>query len=584
MLSQRLTRSASRGFRYFSQLPADAALALHAGKDRLVVFDTTLRDGEQSPGATLNTKEKLQIARQLVRLGVDVCEAGFPIASPGDFEAVELIAKEVGPDFNPQERKHPMVICGLARATKKDIETAYNALRHAPAFRLHTFLATSDIHLEYKLKISREECIKRSVEAVLFGASLGFKDIEFSAEDAGRSDPGFMAEVFTEVIKAGANTINVPDTVGFSTPLEYGALIKHLIEHTKDAHKVVWSTHCHNDLGLAVANSLAGMQNGARQIECTINGIGERAGNTSLEEVVMALQTRHSFYPCYTNINSTQIIRTSKMVSGYTGMMVQPNKAIVGANAFAHEAGIHQDGMLKHSATYEIMSPESVGLSKTNLVLGKHSGKHAFKARLDTLGYHELTKSLTLVSDLFDRFKILADQKKTITDADLDALVADEVSKPEEIWKLKSCAVFTGTEARSTATVALIDIFGKTHQDAALGDGPIEAIYKAINRITGLTLGLTDLQIKAVTEGQDALGVVSVRVRDLSAPETDDETYGGHSTDVDTMKASGKAFVSAINQLLSRRAAAKPALKIEVPGRLFQHPKEQKQTSSLVMP
>jgi len=555
-------------------------LSTDAPKDKLVMFDTTLRDGEQSPGATLNTKEKLVIARQLVRLGVDVCEAGFPIASPGDFEAVSLIAKEVG-NWLPEGREDYMTICGLSRATEGDIERAFEALHHAPNHRIHTFLATSDIHLQYKLKITREECIKRSVAAVEFARSLGVKDVEFSAEDAGRSDPNFMCEVFAEVIKAGASTINVPDTVGFQTPDEYGALIKFLIEHTEGSEKAIWSTHCHNDLGLAVANSLAGVKNGARQVEATINGIGERAGNTSLEEIVMTLQTRPLMYPVFTNINSTQIMRTSKMVSNYTGMSVQPNKAIVGKNAFAHEAGIHQDGVLKHAATYEIMKPESVGVT-SNLVLGKHSGKHAFKARLQDLGYGEITNDVDAIADLFKRFKILADAKKTISDMDLDALVADEMSKPENIWTLDTAHVFSGTGASATATIALTGPDGEMVKDAALGEGPIEAVYKAISRVTGLNIELTDLQIKAVTEGKDSQAVVSVRIKDLDAPNED--ACAGHSTGVDTVYACAEAFVNAINKMLTVRKTEQR--QVEVPGRIVSHPRDMTYdpTHSLVMP
>ncbi|HHI68528.1 MAG TPA: 2-isopropylmalate synthase, partial [Planctomycetes bacterium] len=359
-------------------------------KERLIVFDTTLRDGEQSPGATLNLEEKLEIARQLSRLGVDVCEAGFPIASPGDFEAVQRVAREVGPLVENRKSGEPMTIAGLARARREDIQRAYDAVSPAPRHRIHTFLATSDIHLKHKLRIDREECVRRVKEAVSFARSL-CDDVEFSPEDAGRSDREFLTVVLGEAIAAGATTLNIPDTVGYTTPEEYGALIAYLIANTPGAEKVTWSTHCHNDLGLATANTLAGVRNGARQVEVTINGIGERAGNTSLEEVVMAVATRPGEFQVVTGIDTTQITRTSRMVSAYTGIPVQPNKAVVGANAFAHEAGIHQDGMLKHHSTYEIMRPETVGLASSALVLGKHSGRHAFKVRLEELGYGDLS-------------------------------------------------------------------------------------------------------------------------------------------------------------------------------------------------
>eukprot|EP01137_Pigoraptor_chileana_P015169 Opistho-2@70778 len=370
-------------------------------KELLVVFDTTLRDGEQSPGVTLTGNEKVEIARQLSRLGVTVCEAGFPIASEGDFDAVRRIATEVGPLTDGRASAKPMVICGLARAKKEDIDRAYDAVRHAPLHRIHTFLATSDIHLKHKLKISREQCVTQVKWAVSYARGL-CPDIEFSPEDAGRSDRDFLVTVLGAAIEAGATTLNIPDTVGYNTPEEYGEIIRYLVENTAGANKVVWSTHCHNDLGLATANTLAGVRNGARQVEVTINGIGERAGNTSLEEIVMAIHTHAKDFPVHTEIDTTQIMRTSRMVSAYTGMVVQPNKAIVGANAFAHESGIHQDGMLKHQETYEIIRPETVGL-KSNLVLGKHSGRHAFRSRLIELGYDNLSNEA--VDRAFASFK-----------------------------------------------------------------------------------------------------------------------------------------------------------------------------------
>lgn len=387
--------------------------------DYVRIFDTTLRDGEQSPGATLTASEKLEIASALARLGVDVMEAGFPAASPGDLEAVSTIAREVGQ--RSTEGHEPPIICGLARTTKSDIDQAWEAVRHAAKPRIHTFLATSEIHMKYKLKMEPKDVMKRAEEMVSYARSL-CADVEFSPEDAGRSDPAFLYEVLALVIRAGATTLNIPDTVGYTVPEEYGALISGIIKNTKGIDNCIVSVHCHNDLGLATANSLAGIRAGARQAEVTINGIGERAGNTALEEVVMALNTRRPLYNLRTGIDTTQIARVSKMVSDCTGIVVQPNKAIVGANAFAHEAGIHQDGMLKNATTYEIMRPESVGVTKTNLVLGKHSGRHAFKARLEELGHVLAEQELDAA---FSRFKTLADKKKQIIDADLVSLLKD---------------------------------------------------------------------------------------------------------------------------------------------------------------
>ncbi len=531
-----------------------------AQKDTLIIFDTTLRDGEQSPGATLNIDEKLEIARQLSRLGVDVCEAGFPIASPGDFEAVRRIAEEVGPLTEGRKSGQPMTIAGLARARKEDIQRAYDAVKAAPRHRIHTFLATSDIHLKHKLKIDREECVKQVIEAVSFAKTL-CDDIEFSPEDAGRSDPKFLTVVLGEAIKAGATTINIPDTVGYTTPEEFGGLIGYLIENTPGAENAIWSTHCHNDLGLATSNTLAGVANGARQVEVTINGIGERAGNTSLEEVVMAIATRPQQFPVTTNIDTTQITRASRMVSAYTGIPVQPNKAIVGANAFAHEAGIHQDGMLKHHSTYEIMRPETVGLAASSLVLGKHSGRHAFKVRLEELGYGDLTKEE--LNQAFDRFKRIADKKKVVTDADLEAIITDEIYQPPEFWKLQYVHVTCGDHTRSTATVSLIDPNGAELEDAAIGTGPVDAVYKAINRIVGEPNTLTEFVVKAVTEGIDSLGEVTIRIQpenggtsNRTNPQTGRQqtrTFSGHGASTDIVVASARAYMSALNKMLAAR-------------------------------
>ncbi len=528
--------------------------------DTVVVFDTTLRDGEQSPGATLNVEEKLEIARQLSRLGVDICEAGFPIASPGDFEAVRRIAEEVGPLTDGRKSGQPMTIAGLARANKEDIQRAYDAVKVAPRHRIHTFLATSDIHLKHKLKMDREECVEQVITAVSYARSL-CDDVEFSPEDAGRSDPDFLVQVLAEAIKAGATTLNIPDTVGYTTPEEFGWLIKYLRENTPGADKVVWSVHCHNDLGLATANTLAGVQNGARQVEVTINGIGERAGNTSLEEVVMAIQTRPQNFSVQTNIDTTQITKTSRMVSAYTGMVVQPNKAIVGANAFAHEAGIHQDGMLKNQQTYEIMRPETVGLNASKLVLGKHSGRHAFRTRIEELGYGDLDKEE--LDAAFKRFKRLADKKKVVTDADIQAIIADEVFQPPEIWKLEHIQISCGDHSIPTASVCLVGPDGEEHRDAALGTGPVDACYQAINRIIGVRNRLMEFTINAVTEGLDAQAEATIRIQ----PENGEREYGlnpqtsqafvrsfsGHGASTDIVVASARAYLSALNKMLAAR-------------------------------
>ncbi|MBK6325317.1 MAG: 2-isopropylmalate synthase [Chloroflexi bacterium] len=529
-------------------------------KDTVIFFDTTLRDGEQSPGATLNVDEKLEIARQLSRLGVDVCEAGFPIASPGDFDAVRRIAEEVGPLLDGRKSNQPMIIAGLARASKTDIQRAYDAVKVAPRHRIHTFLATSDIHLKHKLKIDREECIEQVIEAVTFASSL-CSDIEFSPEDAGRSDPDFLVQVLGEAIKAGATTLNIPDTVGYTTPDEFGWLIKYLIANTPGADKVVWSVHCHDDLGLATANTLAGVQNGARQVEVTINGIGERAGNTSLEEVAMAIVTRPQTFNVQTHIDTTQITRTSRMVSAYTGMVVQPNKAIVGANAFAHEAGIHQDGMLKNQQTYEIMRPETVGLHASKLVLGKHSGRHAFRVRLEDMGYGDLDKEE--LNAAFQRFKRLADKKKVVTDADIEAIIADEIYQPPEIWKLNHIQVSCGDNSMPTASVSLTGPDGVEYRDAALGTGPVDAVYQAVNRIVGVSNRLTEFTINAVTEGLDAVAETTIRIQPENGgsayslnPQTNQpflRTFSGHGASTDIVVSSARAYISALNKMLAAR-------------------------------
>jgi len=519
--------------------------------DMVRFFDTTLRDGEQSPGATLNIDEKLEIARHLSRLGVNIIEAGFPIASPGDFEAVRRIAVEIG-----SEESAP-IIAGLARAARADIDRAWEAVKPARRPRIHTFLATSDIHLEHKLRISREECLRRVGEMVAYAASL-CPDIEFSPEDAGRSDPEFLYQVLEVAIKAGAGTLNIPDTVGYTTPAEFGALIAGIRENVPGATDVILSAHCHNDLGLATANTLAAVQNGARQVEVTVNGIGERAGNTSLEEVVMALHTRPTVYGARTTIDTTQIARISRLVSAYTGIPVQPNKAIVGANAFAHEAGIHQDGMLKNPLTYEIMRPETIGINESRLVLGKHSGRHAFQSKILELGYALTNEQLNRV---FERFKDLCDKKKVVSDPDIEAIVNDEVYQPQELWRLKHVQISCGSGLRPTATVTLRGPDGMTREDAALGSGPVDAVYKAINRITQVPNVLTEFSIKAVTEGIDAVGEVTIRIEPAGnrtgngfgedSPGPRGRTYSGHGADTDILVASAKAYVSALNKMLT---------------------------------
>ncbi len=515
------------------------------------IFDTTLRDGEQSPGATMTSAEKLEVARALAKLGVDVIEAGFPAASPDDLEAVRRIALEVG---NPAEGDKAPIICGLARATKSDIDKAWQAVREAMHPRIHTFLATSEIHMQYKLKLDREQVMERVIEMVSHARSL-CPDVEFSPEDAGRSDPEFLHIVLEHAIKAGATTLNIPDTVGYTTPDEYGALIAGIMQNVPGIENCVVSVHCHDDLGLATANALAGIQAGARQAEVTINGIGERAGNTSLEEVVMSLHTRRPVFGLTTGIDTTQLTRVSKLVSNYTGIVVPPNKAIVGANAFAHEAGIHQDGMLKHTLTYEIMRPETVGVTRTKLVLGKHSGRHALKTRLIELGF---ALSEAELDKAFGRFKALADKKKTITDADLEALVADEFYQPTEVFALDGLQVACGTMGLPTATVRLKGPDGKLYVQAAIGTGPVDACYKAIDAIVDAPATLLEFAVHAITEGIDALGEVTVRIEaqdghTATNAQRDYEqvrTFGGHGADTDIIVASVKAYLAALNKML----------------------------------
>eukprot|EP00937_MAST-01D_sp_MAST-1D-sp2_P003060 g3060.t1 len=485
-----------------------------AEKEKLVIFDTTLRDGEQSPGATLSLEEKLTIARHLCSMGVDVCEAGFPIASPGDFDAVTAIARTVGPMTDGRPSGEPMVIAGLARANRADIERCFEAVRHAPRHRIHTFIASSDLHLEHKLKISRAECIQQAVSAITLAREL-CADVEFSPEDAGRSDPDFLVDLLCEAVRAGATTINIPDTVGYTLPNEYGALIGSLIAEVglraPTGESVRFSTHCHDDLGLATANSLAGVHAGARQVEVAVNGIGERAGNTSLEEIVMALRTRPACFPVYCNVDPTGITRASQMVSRFTGIVVQPNKAIVGNNAFAHESGIHQDGMLKNRATYEIITPQDVGLNQSSLVLGKHSGRAAYRDRLEALGY---TLYQAELDDVVRKCKVVADTKKEVTDDDIEAIVADVLFKPSSAtWKLTALHVTAGNLVKPTATVTIVRDDGKEVSHASVGTGPIDAVYQAVAQATGVRCKLQDFAIQSIRQGATkALGVVTVKV------------------------------------------------------------------------
>lgn len=504
--------------------------------DRLIIFDTTLRDGEQSPGASLNEREKLEVAAQLARMKVDVIEAGFPIASPGDFAAVSRIAAAVrGP-----------VIAGLARSVPRDIEAAARALEKAGKPRIHVFLATSKIHRRYKLKKAQGEILKLAAGSVTLARKY-VDDVEFSPEDATRTEPDFLAEVVEAVIAAGARTVNIPDTVGYAIPEDFGRLIRYLKEHVPNIARAVISVHCHNDLGLGVANSLSAILNGARQVECTINGIGERAGNASLEEIVMAVRTRRDLYRVHAALDTRQIWKTSRLVSRLTGIAVQPNKAVVGDNAFAHEAGIHQDGILKKRLTYEIMTPESVGWRGTSMVMGKHSGRHAFKERLKQLG-HTLTPPE--LEKAFHRFKELADKKKTIFDDDLEAIIEDEISAIPEEFKLDYVSISSGTTTLPTATIRLIH-GDKLLQDAACGDGPVDAALKTIRRITGLTGMLADYALRAITGGTDAQGEVTVKV--TSGPYTEI----GRGTSTDVIEASAKAYLNAVNKIFWRRKQKK---------------------------
>lgn len=508
-------------------------------ENTVIIFDTTLRDGEQSPGATLSSAEKLEIARQLSRLGVDVIEAGFPAASPDDLNAVQRISREVGTSDGP-------IIAGLARAVESDILTAWEGVKYAAKPRIHTFLGTSPSHLQYQLGIDKQQALERIRAAVTLAKSLS-DDVEFSPMDAGRTDIEFLIQVCALAVECGATTLNIPDTVGYVTPNEWYETLSTLIAETPGAGPdsgVIWSVHCHNDLGMATANTLAGVMAGVRQVEVTMNGIGERAGNTSMEEVVMALHTRRQFYNLRTNIDTTQIMKTSRMVSNYMGMPIQPNKAVVGANAFAHESGIHQDGVLKHATTFEIMTPETIGLSESRLVLGKHSGRHALKVRLAELGYQVEGDALNQV---FVRFKALADAKKNVTDADLEALIADEFHRPQEFYRLEDIQVTCGTMGMPTATAKLANTDNEYFVHASIGTGPVDACYKAVDAIVQCPIVLVEYSVHSVTEGIDALGEVTVRIQH---PETRRMT-GGYGADSDIVVASVKAYLAALNRMLA---------------------------------
>jgi 2-isopropylmalate synthase len=533
--------------------------------DHVRIFDTTLRDGEQAPGCTMTLEEKLEVARQLARLKVDIIEAGFPAASPGDWAAVHEIAREVGTADGP-------VIAGLARANRDDIDKAWGAIQPAVKKRIHTFMSTSDIHLEHQFRKTRAECLVLIREMVGYARSL-CEDVEFSPMDAGRSDPDFLREAVAVAVAAGATTLNIPDTVGYLTPDEYGAMIRDLHENVPGIDTCVLSTHCHDDLGVAVGNSLAGVRNGARQVECTINGIGERAGNASLEEVVMALHTRGQFYGVTTQVETREIARTSRLVSSFIGVPVPPNKAIVGANAFAHESGIHQDGVLKHRQTYEIMSAETVGLDGNELVLGKHSGRHAFRSKLHAMGVE--LESEQDFQHLFERFKDLCDRKKRVDDRDIEALVAGELQHTPEIYKLDHVQYASGSGMIPTATVRLIDPEGQAHTDSAQGTGPVDSIYKAINRLIQRPNELIEFSINAITEGLDAVAEVTVRIREQGAPDAEpggeslraststaasltgrrqaQQIFSGYGVNTDTIVAAAEAYMSALNKMLAAR-------------------------------
>jgi 2-isopropylmalate synthase len=507
-----------------------------AGQDRVTIFDTTLRDGEQAPGCSMNLEQKLQVASALRELGVDIIEAGFAAASPGDLEAIRAIGRNIeGP-----------IITSLARCNKPDIDAAWQALQDAPRRRCHVFLATSPIHRDFKLKLAKEEIVTRAVEGVKLARDR-FEDVEFSAEDSARTELEFLAEVVERAIEAGATTVNIPDTVGYALPTTFAESLRYLRKHVRGIDKVVMSVHCHNDLGMAVANSLTGIMEGARQVECTINGIGERAGNASLEEIVMAIRTRADVLRVRTGIKTERLYPTSRLVSQVTGLHVQRNKAIVGQNAFAHEAGIHQHGMLTHRETYEIMRPEEVGFAKSQLVLGKHSGRHALKDRLVALGYLLDEKQIDKV---FQDFKVLADKKKDIYDADIEALVVHGqiLGKGSVAWEIDALSTTSGTGTMPCASIALIGADGAKIQEVAAGDGPVDAVFKAIERITGISVKLRDYQITSISKGEDAQGEVSIEVEHATG------VYRGRALSTDIIEGSARAFLGVVNRIALKMA------------------------------
>lgn len=511
--------------------------------ERIIIFDTTLRDGEQAPGCSMTLEEKVRVAQQLERLNVDVIEAGFPIASPGDFESVRQVSRSVSKP----------TVAALARCVEADIDRAGEALEGAEKGRIHVFLATSKIHREHKLKKGRAEIIKLATDGIR--RALSYRtDVEFSPEDASRTEPEFLREVVEAAIDAGATTINIPDTVGYAVPAQFAELIEMLVSKVGNIERAVISAHCHDDLGMAVANSLAAVKAGARQVECTVNGLGERAGNCSLEEVVMGIATRRDFFGVETGIKTRQIMNASRLVSTVTGVQVPPNKAVVGRNAFAHEAGVHQDGVLKKKSTYEIMRPEDVGLESGHLVLGKHSGRHAFRTRLEELGIHLDERHL---DHAFDEFKRLADKKKEIYDEDIEALVREEVEEVPEIFKLVGLHTTSGMDVTPTATVSVEVAEEGVKTDAAIGDGPIDAVYRAIDRITGIRCELRDYSIHAITSGKDAMGEVALEIASNGFSER------GRAARTDIIEASALAYVAAVNRLVKRmRNGAQPEEKL----------------------